>query len=588
MASQCASKSNVLRTAFASLAVLSTLLLAVRIAQAQTEAVLYSFGGHPGDGTGPVGGVILDSQENLYGTTCSGGVHDGGTAFKLTPTGAEVLLYSFESQFGVGSCPYAGLIFDKRGNLYGTTNYGGTYGLGTVFKIAPDGVQTILHSFGYEPGDGKYPLASLIFDKQGNLYGTTTYGGASGVGTVFKLSPSGTEAVLHSFGGEPGDGINPQGALILDKQGNLYGTTAGGGAYGGAYGHGMVFKLSSSGEETLLHSFGGQSADGILPLGSLIFDKQGDLYGTTSAGGAYGWGTIFKLDPSGTETVLYSFGSLPTDAMIPYAGLISDKKGNLYGTSIGGGAFGQGTVFKLAPTGTEIVLYSFDRESGDGINPSASLLFDKQGNLYGTTPNGGAYGYGTVFELIPYPTTTSLISSTSPSVYGQKVTWTATVTTSGSVPPTGKVNFTWGNSIGTVMLNGNGVAALTRSNLNAGTYPLTAVYVGDAANSPGTSSVLNQVVLQTTTSATLTSSPNPSTQGQAVTFTAKITSPTVIPTGPVTFTAGKTALGTAQLSGGKAKFTISTLAVGSTKVTATYYGNSNIAKSSASVTQTVH
>ena len=185
-------------------------------------------------------------------------------------------------------------------------------------------------------------------------------------------------------------------------------------------------------------------------------------------------------------------------------------------------------------------------------------------------------------------TSTSLGSSLNPSIYGQAATWTATVTTSGPVPPMGKVNFTWaGYSIGTVTLNASGVATLTRSNLNADSYPLTAVYLGDANNLRSTSTILNQVVTETTSAATLRSSPNPSTQGQTVTFTATITSPTVTPTGPVTFAVGKTVLGTAQLSGGKAKFTTSTLAVGATKVTATYYGDSNIAKSSASVTQTV-
>jgi hypothetical protein len=186
------------------------------------------------------------------------------------------------------------------------------------------------------------------------------------------------------------------------------------------------------------------------------------------------------------------------------------------------------------------------------------------------------------------PTSTSLTSSLNPSTYGQKVTWTATVTSSGSITPTGKVRFTWsGNTIGSATLNRSGVATLTRSNLNADAYPLTAVYLGDADNLASTSAVLNQVVLETTSAATLTSSPNPSTQGQAVTSTAKITSPTVTPTGPVTFTSGKTVLGTAQLSGGKATLTIATLAVGSTKVTVTYNGDSNIAKSSASVVQTV-
>jgi hypothetical protein len=185
-------------------------------------------------------------------------------------------------------------------------------------------------------------------------------------------------------------------------------------------------------------------------------------------------------------------------------------------------------------------------------------------------------------------TSTALISSLNPSTYGQKVTWTATVTSSGSITPTGKVNFNWsGHTIGSATLSSSGVATLTRSKLNADPYPLTAVYTGDANNLASTSPALNQVVLEATSTATLTSSPNPSTQGQAVTFTAKISSPTVTPRGPVTFTAGKTVLGTAQLSSGKAILTISSLPLGSTKVTVTYNGDSNIAKSSASVNQTV-
>ena len=183
---------------------------------------------------------------------------------------------------------------------------------------------------------------------------------------------------------------------------------------------------------------------------------------------------------------------------------------------------------------------------------------------------------------------TSLTSILNPSIYGQKVTWTATVTSSGSITPTGKVNFTWsGHTIGSATLNGNGVAILTKNNLNVGNYPLVAVYLGGGANLRSTSAVLNQVVLQTKSTASLTSSPNPSTQGQTVTFTAKISSPTVKPTGPVTFAAGKIVLGTSQLSGGRATLTTSALPLGATKVTATYYGDSNISKSLASVTQNV-
>jgi hypothetical protein len=210
-------------------------------------------------------------------------------------------------------------------------------------------------------------------------------------------------------------------------------------------------------------------------------------------------------------------------------------------------------------------------------------------NFYG----GNGFFDGSVGVLlnntgVHSPTSTSLASSLNPSIYGQKVTWTARVTSSSSIPPTGKVKFTWsGYTIGSATLNSSGVATLTRSNLNADTYPLTAMYAGDADNLASTSAMLNQVVLETTSAAKITSTANPLTLGQAVTFTATITSPTVIPTGPVTFMVGTKVLGTAQLSSGKAKFTTSTLPVGSTKVTAIYYGDSNIAKSSASVTQTV-
>ena len=224
-----------------------------------------------------------------------------------------------------------------------------------------------------------------------------------------------------------------------------------------------------------------------------------------------------------------------------------------------------------------------DSSSGWQLYFAAGI--NAKGQIVGRgTLNGEEHG----FLLTPKPTLTSLTSSLNPSIYGQGVTWTAKITSSGSIMPTGKVRFTWsGYTIGSTTLNSSGVATLTRSNLNADVYPLTAMYAGDANNLVSTSTVLNQVVLETTSAATLTSSPNPSTQGQAVTFTAKISSPTVIPKGPVTFTAGKAVVGTAQLSGGKATLTISSLAVGSTKVTATYYGDSNIAKSSASVVQTV-
>jgi len=230
--------------------------------------------------------------------------------------------------------------------------------------------------------------------------------------------------------------------------------------------------------------------------------------------------------------------------------------------------------------------------AGGSASYTTSALTNKTHTIKATYVGDNTFSpsSATVVQVVKRDATaTMLVSNLNPSLYGQEVTWTATVTTSGSVPPTGTVKFAWGtHTIGSAPLNGSGVATLTRSNLSAGSYPVTAEYLGDASNLNSTSPVVNQVVTQATSSATLTSSPNPSASGQAVTFTATITSPTVKPTGPVTFAAGKVVLGTAQLSSGKAKFTTSTLAVGSTTVTATYFGNSNIAESSASVTQTVH
>ena len=330
----------------------------------------------------------------------------------------EYVLHSFTS-LPDGQNPWAGLVLDNAGNLYGTTFDGGANGAGTVFELAHSTgswKETVLHSFtgAYGADDGGYPNAGLIFDNAGNLYGTVCCGGANRGGTVFELSPSSggwTETILHSFPiNTGGDGFAPQAGLIFDSAGNLYGTTSQGGN-----GYGTVFQLTpSSGgwTETILHSF--TDSDGSEPFASLIFDSAGNLYGTTSYGGATGHGTVFELTPSSrgwTENVLYSFrsnsvaGCLPTDGpgdgCYPGAGLIFDKAGNLYGTTVEGGANGYGAVFELTPSNgdwTETLLYSFTNGASDGSDPVAGLILDKVGNLYGTarsSPNG----CGTVFEL---------------------------------------------------------------------------------------------------------------------------------------------------------------------------------------------
>ena len=289
--------------------------------------------------------------------------------------------------------------------------------------------EKVLHSF--NGTDGWSPEAGLIFDAAGNLYGTTEYGGtggncgAYGCGTVFELTPNGsggwTETVLYSFCPQTGctDGANPAAGLIFDAAGNLYGTTE----YAGAYNSGTVFELTPNGSggwtETVLYSFCSQAncTDGYGPLAGLIFDASGNLYGTTRDGGAYGYGTVFELTPTGggawTERVLHGFGK-GTDGAGPsyYGKLIFDAAGNLYGMTLSGGAYGFGTAFELTPTAgggwTEQVLYSFNNNGADGISPFAGLTFDAAGNLYGTTWEGGIYSCGgagsacgTVFELSP-------------------------------------------------------------------------------------------------------------------------------------------------------------------------------------------
>jgi uncharacterized repeat protein (TIGR03803 family) len=241
--------------------------------------------------------LVRDGAGNLYGTTQYGGTNGGyGTVFKLDANGKLSLLYSFAGTPD-GDDPYAGLLRDKAGNLYGTTQYGGTNGgYGTVFKLSSKGKLTLLHSFAGTP-DGVNPLAGLLMDAAGNLYGTTYYGGTKGgFGTVFKLNTKGKLNLLHSFAGMP-DGQNPYSRLIRDAAGNLYGTTF----YGGTAGYGAVFKLDTAGKLTVLHSFN-DAPDGAHPIGGLVLDKAGNLYGTTSDGGDLscgfsGCGTVFKVTP---------------------------------------------------------------------------------------------------------------------------------------------------------------------------------------------------------------------------------------------------------------------------------------------------
>jgi uncharacterized repeat protein (TIGR03803 family) len=383
------------------------LIVAFQPAEAQTETVLYSFCAQTGcpDGSNPRADLVIDTSGNVYGTTLYGGKSGVGTVFELSPSGTETVLHSFAASHTDGHYPYAGLFMDTTGNLYGTAQSGGAKGLGTVFKLSPNGTETLLYSFCVLAGcaDGYHPRAGLIMDTKGNLYGTAFDGGAYDAGAVFELSPSGAQTVLHSFCQQAGcpDGYYPQAGLVVDTNGNLYGTTL----YNGAYGGGTVFKISSDGTATTFYNFCTATGckNGRYPQAGLILDTNGNLYGTTYGGGAYGQGTVFELSPSGAETVLHSFcvrAGCP-DGSHPRADLVMDTAGNLYGTTYYGGTNSVGAVFKLSPNGTETVLHSFAANGSDGTHPYAGLVMDTVGNLYGTTYSGGANGYGTVFKVTP-------------------------------------------------------------------------------------------------------------------------------------------------------------------------------------------
>ena len=396
-------------------------LLATQSASGQTYKVLYRFTDRNDGGT-PEASLLRDAEGNLYGTTYQGGAFNYGAVFKLDPNGKETTLRGFAGVDGMGSS--SNLVRDDAGNLYGTTQQGGTpegggcwHGCGTVFKVDTAGKETVLHAF-TAGADGGLPYAGLARDSDGNLYGTTFFGGdlsacqGFGCGTVFKVDTAGKETVLYAFTGGA-DGGYPQAGVIRDAEGNLYGATRGDGDFSACRGGcGVVFKVDTAGNETVLYSFTG-GADGAGP-NEVIRDSAGNLYGTTVQGGILrncgsgsGCGTVFKLDPNGKETVLYSFTGA-ADGRYPSAGLTRDRAGNLYGVTAGGGNFrslcqldGCGVVFKVDRAGKETVVHTFtDGAPSSGISPPGVIL-DK-GNLYGVFPDTGRaceYGCGLVFKI---------------------------------------------------------------------------------------------------------------------------------------------------------------------------------------------
>jgi len=379
-------------------------VLTAMASPAQSFRTLVNFDGT--HGANPYASLVQGLDGNFYGTTEFGGPTSAGTVFKVTPSGTLTTLYTFPS-FSDGCNPVGGLVLGSDGNFYGSTSTCGAtsnlcvFGCGTVFKITPAGVLTTVHTFAAT--DGYQPEAAMIQGVNGNFYGTTELGGTLGYGTVFEMTPSGKIKVLHSFAGYPSEGAYPLAAVFQTANGTLYGTTERGGSstncqtFGGIFGCGTVFKLSPSGTLTTLHSF--DTSDGALPDGGVV-QAGSSLYGTTSDVATSTFGTVFKITPAGTLTTVYNFCSQAScaDGSYPGSGLIKATDGNLYGTTEEAGTGSAGTVFEITTAGTLTTLHSFDR--ADGEAPFAGLLQATNGSLYGSTSVGGTNeADGTIFNV---------------------------------------------------------------------------------------------------------------------------------------------------------------------------------------------
>ncbi|HKD11583.1 MAG TPA: choice-of-anchor tandem repeat GloVer-containing protein [Thermoanaerobaculia bacterium] len=351
---------------------------------------LHSFAG--ADGANPVANVLQGTDGNFYGTTSAGGANDRGTVFKMTPAGAITTLENFGDP-STGYEPDASVVQASDGNLYGTTFWGGPGNFGTIFKLTLAGTRTVFHNFTGD--DGSQPWAQLVQASDGKLYGTGSRGGASGWGTAFSLTLGGTYSLLHSFGGA--DGVGPRDSALVQRaaDGMLYGLTEGGGS-----GYGNAYKMTTSGGVTSLHSF--NITDGALPSDGLLLASDGNFYGTTSAGGSgTNWnGTVFKMTPAGTVTTLHSFNHAPgadDDGGAPMGGLIQASDGKFYGTTRVGGANTEGNIYRIDSAGNYATIYSFS--GSDGSEPYGNLLQLPDGKLYGTTRTGGPSGAGTIFSV---------------------------------------------------------------------------------------------------------------------------------------------------------------------------------------------
>lgn len=581
---------------------------------------LHSFAGTDGSNPGP---LISGGDGNFYGTTASGGTNNSGTVFQITPSGVVTTLHSFSGQDG--SSPNAALVLGPDGNFYGTTASGGANGsYGTIFKISSTGTFNQLHSF--SGADGSGPAAALALGSNGNFYGSTVSGGANNAGSIFTVTSAGALTTLYSFSGP--DGSAPRAPLTLNTDGNFYGTTSSGGANPQ---YGTVFKITPAGVLTTIHNFAG--TDGSAAEAVLLLGTDGNFYSSTISGGSGAqYGILFSITPAGTITTLYSFSG--TDGSNPGGGLTLGTDGNFYATTGAGAANGLGSIFRLTVTpafsmtsvnssaspssyGAALTFTAaVNPFSGTG-SPTGSVTFADSGNPLGTVGITGGTAAFTISTLSPGQHSISasyggdsnfkpssvtfaqpisqlvgaaaVSSSLNPSVYGQSVTLTGTITPPQGAPvPTGTVTFTNGAAqLGTVTMAG-GSASVTTAGLGGGTQSISVSYSGDSNYSPGTAT-LSQIVNTAPTTASLVSSVNPSAFGQMVTLTAGVApvSASGTPTGTITFMDGGTTLGAVSLTAGSASFATSALVSGTHSLTAAYSGDGNFQPSIGTLSQVV-
>jgi uncharacterized repeat protein (TIGR03803 family) len=381
-------------------ATIGLVLALTALAQAQTFTTLYNFSGGS-DGNVPFAGVI-EVNGNIYGTTYEGGAGYNGAVFEVTKNGKEKTIHSF-GPAPDGNSPQAPLIRASNGKLYAVASFGGANNnYGAVFEVDSTGAENVLHSFAGGTADGCDPEGGLL-EYKGELYGTTTYCGAYGYGVIFRLTLTGKETVIHSFTGGDSDGASPiySSLVVNEKNGTLYGLASEGGksASDCPTGCGVLFQMNKKGKVTALHAFAGSASDGCTPWGTPAFDKNGNLYGTTLLCGANGEGTLWKITQKGAETILHSFYNGKTDGAQPYGGVAVDSKGNFYGATFSGGTEGSGALYELSGGGDYSVIYSF--QYSEGAYPVGQVIVDSKDEVYGTASGGGTSGAGTVWKYQP-------------------------------------------------------------------------------------------------------------------------------------------------------------------------------------------